>query len=327
MSNMRKNPNQNAFSLIELLAAITVLAVLGAIVSQMIGATNQAIRISTSKIDATSQARLAFSRIERDILQILKRDDADALFTNATSPTSGDEVLKFFSAVTSEDRAVASPNRGMSLVGYLVGGHTNTGGKLCLQRGAVAIHYSDVGFMGLTNSGSPILFTDALSSVPNLNPVGNDYDVLAEGVFRVWISFQLNPQEADGSGNISVGQIHTTSSPSDRAANGNVYVNPPVRRPSTTGSYFVNFDALSSIVVGLVAIDLESKKLLSTTQLDSVATAFGNLSDGQLPVEQWGPIADNSSNFTGIPLAATKSIRVYQRSFPITPAWASNSQL
>jgi prepilin-type N-terminal cleavage/methylation domain-containing protein len=313
-----------AFTLIELMATMSLLAILGVLVAQMVTMTNNAVRISTRKANAAAQARNAYQRLERDLDQLLIRDDVDLHMGNPVGSTKKSEILKFFSMVKSAAATKADErnNRGLSLIGYKVDVHPNSNGLPCLQRGAFPIIWDDVGFMGIKEDGSPVPFSES----PDVSLESDDYDILAEGVFRIWVSFQLSPQGADKSGRSPVGKAGSSDS-KERDADGSIYIDPPIHWMGKSSKNCIDLARLASIVVGIAATDLESRKLLNEDSINTMIEAFPDLKDGELPVEVWGPIAENPDNFPEVPLPVVQSIRVYQRAFPISPAWARNMPL
>src|SRR5438477_803499 len=73
---MRSDTNAG-FSLVEILVAVAVLALLLVIVSQLLGHTSALTRSSTKHYDTDGEARMIFDRMAADFNQMLKRTDVD----------------------------------------------------------------------------------------------------------------------------------------------------------------------------------------------------------------------------------------------------------
>ncbi len=240
---MRKGSHCQAFSLLEILVAVAVLALIGLILAQIIGAVGQTTRVANRGINAAAQARLAFDRIGVDLACLIKRADTDFL------AASGADNLLFVSLVSaaSAPGLPAADNRGLSIIAYRVGANTADGNRPCLLRGARAITWADTGFFGLDVDGLPVCDFHCVSTATS------DFDALAPGVLRLVIGYQLYPDNqpvtlADGSV-IS----HTL---------GQVVFSPPLR--SDVGSlHRVDLARISALVVGVVALDLDTAKCWS----------------------------------------------------------------
>ena len=141
-----------AFTLLELLVAIAVMALIGVVLSQIIGATGKTTRISNRAIDAASQARIAFDRIGRDFTNLVKR--ADSVFA---SSTAGPDLMLFLSLVNAAGLpgSTVSDNRGISIVAYRIAPDATNANRLCLLPGARAINWNHTGLFGLGSDGLP----------------------------------------------------------------------------------------------------------------------------------------------------------------------------
>lgn len=299
-----------AFSLLELLVAAALLALIGILIAQVTVAISRATRLSNQGVDAAAQARLAFDRFGADLADSPLRTDVDFAASNPLA--SGDPFLLFLSAVPSSG---TNANRMISLVSYRVAPGTdnkdaNGVARKCLQRAGKALQWGDSGFMGLhPNTLLPISFSDP--AYPSL-PASGDYDILSPAVIHAVVGFQLRPDDlpvllADG-----------TSLPNAR---GQIVYSPPVRGTNSPASSYVDPARIGSLIVGLVVIDPERLKLLDAGAIDTLAAAFSQTPDpGQLPVARWMEDTDHLASLpASVPLPARQSVRLYQRSFPLTP--------
>lgn len=293
-----------AFSLLEILVAIAITALIGALIVQLITATTAATQQSNRGIDAASQARLAFDRLNLDLSARVRRPDVDFAAAGGFT-TGGSAPLLFFSEVTSAGVPSAG-NRGVSLVGYRIGTNAESP-RRCLLRAGRALSWTNAGFVGFSTNGLP----SPLSSSP-VALVDADFDVLAPAVIQAAMGFQLYPDGKpatlrDGS------QV-----PSCR---GQIVYSPPVRRDASgQPTAFVDPSRIAALIVGVVAMDVRTIERLSDGEVGALAAAFTTPDDGTLPMAKWGPVADNASALdASVPLPARQSLRVFQRAFPITP--------
>jgi len=304
------------FSLVELLVAVTVLALLGAVVVQMMGTTSRTVRLSNQIVDTASQARLVFDCLGTDLAALIKRPDVPFEALNATSGTAN--LLRFVSNVPSASPGLTSiANRNASIVTYQVAPHADNAARPCLIRAGKAIAWSNSGYFGLDpSSGLPITFSSA-SFPATLLPQTADFDILAPGVIRVIVGFQLYPD------NQTATLQNGTNIPNAR---GQVVYSPPVRLAVPYGGGAptpqIDLSRISALVVGLVVMDLDSLRLLNADQVNALAAAFPVPTQNPLPlpVAAWGPTATKPTNLpSSVPLAARQSLRVFQRFYVIHP--------
>lgn len=297
-----------AFSLVEILVAVAVLALLGMMIVQITSAVHTTTRLSTRAIDASAQARLAFERLSGDLGVLVKRADVDFHADNSGLT----EALVFLSNTAAADpnsAAAGFQNRGSSYVSYRVAAHPDNTGRPCLIRGSHALGWGDRGYAGLTtnattirmtNTGFPVAFLPTASTATS----PGDYDLLAPGVIRFVVGFQLYPDN-----NAVTLQDGTTIA----NARGQIVYSPPMR------SGGIDLSRVSALVVGIVSGDVESLKLLSAAQISSLAALFVLPGTNQLPVALWTQTLNTPANFNNFPRPASQSLRVYQRFYPITP--------
>ena len=267
-------------------------------------ATRMGINISSRNIDATSQARMAFERLSFDLQSRILRDDMPLEIT--------DSEIRFGSQVTSPSIGAVG-NRDASIIVYKIGVSADSDSLPALLRGARALAWDEKGYFGLQTNGLPLGIFPSSFLPDNLA----DYDVLAGGVIRIIIGFQIYPDHqsvtlADGS---SLAQ-----------ASGQIVYSPPIRSviPPAGGSPVqrADFSRVSALVVGVVAVDLNSVRLLdkstAASQLTDLAEVFGVPQMDELPVQVWGDIANNPSALPGsLPLPVRQAVRVFERVYPL----------
>ncbi|PTY06033.1 hypothetical protein DB346_01320 [Verrucomicrobia bacterium LW23] len=305
------------FTLVELITAMAVLAVLGLIIAQLTTATVQISDLSNRAINATGQARLVLDRIGADLATTVRRRDVDFV---ARNPAVGEPDVEkrnalWFVASTPAADLPPADNRGISVVAYQVAPHPNNANRLCLVRAGLSVPWnrpaawSDTDFMGIKADGLPVRLSSADTSFPrDLVPAAPNFDVLAPGVIRMVVGFQLYPD------NLPVDLADGTHFDN---AQGQIVYSPPIR--SGTGAVaYVDTDRISSIVVGVVALDLESLRLLNAAQVMALAQHFGGVPMNSVPVAAWRAASDNAV-LSGVPPRAAQSVRVFQRFYPMTP--------
>jgi len=303
---------RKGFSLVELLAALAIFLILGLAIMQITTAVNRVTNFSNRAIDATSQSRLAFDRIGLDMSALVKRTDVDFIAQNVSSGTSN---LLCISSVTSA--GLSTNNRGISVVSYEIAPHADNQGRPCLLRAGKPISSGTAGFFGLQSNGLPVQLTD--TSVASFVPSITDFDVLAPGVIRLVIGFQLYPDNKS---------VKLVSGTTVAKSQGQVVYSPPIKSLTPSGGgnavNYIDLSRVSSIVVGLATIDLKSLQLLNSTQVSDLAKTFTLPADGSLPVATWAPIANKAYSMpSSIPLPARQAVHVFERSFSITPYMTS----
>ncbi len=306
--------NQRAgFTLVEVLVATAVLALLVVLVAQMVSSATLVTTGSRKRMDADSQARAVFDRIAADVAGMVLRPDVDFIF----SKNPGNDTVFFYS----ESPGFFHGNSGfeehspLSLVGYRV--NPDSDPPLSLERlgkglawtgvpsgaeggSAVFLTYPDP---GPTPTASPTPFpkstlagnwTDTLGS-PGEHTDGedDDYHTLSSNVFRFEYCFQLKD------GTFSEKPYGPT-------------------RTSPEGMTDV-----SAIVVAIAILDDTSRQLGSPT--DQMVGALEDFSGVNLPAEsqlmaaRWHATVQSPgfAAASGLPEAAASAVRVYQRHFPI----------
>lgn len=277
------------FTILELLVAMAVLAMLVLMVSQLVQSGTAVIAGSRKNLGADAQAREVFSRFALDVAQMVKRPDLDAVF----SDQPGNKKVFFYSE--SPGFASSATNLStLSLVGYRVGATT---GIERLGKGLPWSGSGGVTFLTYTNS----IATNALpastmagtwpaviGTAPDYEGTDADYHPLAQGVFRLEYFFQ----KKDGSYTLA--------------------------RDQNQG-----FRDVSAIVLALAVLDGDSSKIATDTSKLAEALpgpTAANLTNNILPAELWQDIVNNSAAFAssaGIPQAAAARVRIYQRAFPL----------
>jgi prepilin-type N-terminal cleavage/methylation domain-containing protein len=273
----------SAFTLVEILVSVAVLAMLIFLVSRLINSTATITTLAHKRMDGDGSARQLLDRIGIDLSQMAKRADLDYFAKNTAGPNSvggamsGNDQIAFYSSVPGFSAGAPSP---ISLVAYRINGQNQLErmGKGLLWNGAPSSS-SPVVFLPLTISGIWPAATDQTSDT--------DYELIGPQVFRFEYYYLLNN-----------GRLSTTP------------WNTGVGHTSVSGMQDV-----TAIAVAIAMIDAKSKVLISPAQL---AALTGNLNDfvpsmnpGDL-LSQWQSTIDGTS---GVPRPALQGVRLYERYF------------
>jgi prepilin-type N-terminal cleavage/methylation domain-containing protein len=160
-----------AFSLVELMAAVTVLAILSGMVFQIISSSSKATKGSMNKLDSLEQARLVLDRLGLDLAAAVRRKDLPFEYDKNAAGDSNDE-LRFYAHTL----AYGAPERRVSALSYVVQPAAGSlGGRKQLQRAGFGMDWSGVASPGFSGS------------FPTPAPTG--YQTLGSDIFRFEICF------------------------------------------------------------------------------------------------------------------------------------------
>ena len=336
--HLRRDRHRRAFTLIELLVSMSVLALLLALVVQMIDSAMALSANSTKQLDADSQARLVFDRMAVDFAQIVKRQDVDYYLhknDTGTFPATNDQIA-FYSETSGyyPSNTVAASTSNAALVGYCIDS------KYRLQRLSKALVWN-----GVTN-GTPPAMTFLPQATPaylsltlpyiwplTFNSTTNpdmsasadaDYQVIGEQVFRMEVCYLIR--------DTNYGVVELSDSP---------YILPlgTTTAPATSPYPYSGLRNVVAVVVTLAALDNSSRVLVSPDNLKAAVGALDNqcgMNDSTLylksygilpgtavvdtnlktPARVWQGHIDNGDLVTaGLPKAAASRVRVYERFF------------
>lgn len=284
---------RRAFTLIEVLVATAVLALLVLLIASILQSGSTIISGSRKHLGADAEAREVFGQFGMDLARMPRRADLDVLLS------SSNNALFFYSEApgfqsTSDTRQFNK----LSLVGYRVNADAQ------LERLGKGLTWDSPPFLTYpsqppTTNSAPL----AASTIPGVwgTTVGSapahgdgtdpNYHLFAKGVFRMFYCFQ----KKDGSTALALS------------------FDPSLGKLSEA----------STLILTLAVLDDESRKAVS--DISKLAAALPtptqtDLTDGKLPAEIWQEAVDKNSQFAaaaGIPPATAARVRIYQRSFPI----------
>lgn len=280
---------RHAFTLAEMLVAISVMVVLVLLITRLINSATIITTLGNKRMDADSHARPLFDRMALDFAQIVKRSDVSYYLKNSSASMSGNDLMAFYSGVQGYNSAATSP---FSVVAYRINSDsTNSVAYNRLERMGKGLTWN-----GVSASDAPIVFLpQTIDSVwPSVtsgtnyddpNPTKTTYETIGPQVFR----FEYYYLER---------------------ATGALIEYPTAWTSSST----VAIKDVAAIVVAIAVIDPKSRVLLNDSQIAAIATSLPDYSAGWGPgdlLARWQSVLDG----TTLPRPAISGIRVYERYF------------
>jgi prepilin-type N-terminal cleavage/methylation domain-containing protein len=315
-----------AFTLVELLVAMTVLTLLVLLVSQMVSATTAVTTGNRERLDADGEARLVLDRMGLDISRMLERSDVDYIF--ASLP--GNDKFFFYSeapAYFDNSSTIATAQSSLALVGYQIN-NSSQAPPFQLSRLSKGLTWDE---SSSSTPGSIVYLTP--SSTPSASPTpspdpnstlaghwaatigtapdynGTDttsYHVIGDAVCRLEICFLLKAVPASGT---------TAALPA-------IYSITPYRGSDALHNAVNGMQDVRAIVVTIAVLDPTSRQI--APDLSHISTALRDVTAGDLsaspPVlisKTWQSEIDGGTFAADaqIPKAAAAQVRVYQRHF------------
>ena len=313
-----------AFTLLEMLVSMSVLALLLIMVTQLVNSASMVTTQSTKRLDADNQARMLFDRMGTDFARIIQRTDIDTL----VDTQNGNDRIYFFSEAqayydsdffnTSKPSTMAQKS-GCALIGYRV---TDQNGDTANFAPACSLERFG---KGLTWDGAPdpadplkpggMVFTPSISTItsqPNVIATtwqtdltyttgGNKYyHVLTDQVFRMQICFQVKDTASASGVTYSNYPVASKSGVTAASASAPSSAQPGDRWYNTTTNraYIYNAGAwqpnglkdVLSVVVTIAVLDNKSRQM-SAGNLSTLQTLFpkSTLSGAsqKLPAQVW----------------------------------------
>lgn len=313
---------REAFTLIEVLVSMAVLAVVIILVAQLMTSTQGVVGANNKRMDADAEARLIFDRLAIDFSQMLRRDDVDFVVANV----SGSDTIYFFSQSPGYlDSSVTTESiNPVSLIGYRVSETNSITGEndFHLQRFSRGLVWEKNGakdsvvFLtypptqpGATASPTPFpsstiptAFSNVLQGYPFNSGTSDDYHTVGQQVFRFEVTLLAKNTVTDRN-------------------SGRVIAN--------AGQFFqlakdesIRLTDVSAIVVSLGILDGTSRKIVKN--FAPLASALKDPSASELaatpptlPAGVWQSKIDSGqfAGAAGIPAAAAAQVRIYERIF------------
>jgi prepilin-type N-terminal cleavage/methylation domain-containing protein len=322
-----------AFTLVEMMVSMAVLALLIAMIGQLLNSTLSVSIQGNKRMDGDEQARAVFDRMAVDFAQIVKRPDVDyflkdSVTTQAATPAINDQ-LAFYSQVPGYNSAsTASMEQSpVSLVAYRITSNSSSQYYNQLERFGYGLAWN-----GVSGTELPLIFSIASTTFSNnqvspnpqntisanwpnatwpylgaagtgVDPSYADEELVGPDVFRMEYYYILRGQTING-----------VTLPSQLSAIP-WYTN--VLAPFTNHSSVNGLQDVAAITVVIAVIDPKSRALVTNAQLVTLAGHMQDFSSSMKPgdLEDDWQSAISAAAGTSISLIAASSIRVYRRDF------------
>jgi len=344
-SQSRAGKKRGGFTILELLVAMAVLALLVAMVAQLTDSTSAMTTGSRRRMNADAQARVVFDRMASDLSGMVMRPDLDAIckgLSTASGPilmTEANDALYFLSRAPGffdSQSLSAAQKSDLALVGYRINsdpanshfGQLERLGKGLTWEGqpsasgtANGIAFlpsvsGTVDLSGAPGSVSAYLGSNGMASIGTASGnfadgVDGDFHLLG-GVYRMEYGYLLKPF-TDASGVFHPARYSSIPYYGDSVLQGH--------------NSLKGWQDVAAIVVTLAILDKESRKTLRSnssagtldpTLMKSMQGALPDFAENASCLKAW-QAAVGSPAFAAasgnIPAAAASQVRVYQRCF------------
>lgn len=317
---MKRPPD--AFTLLEVMVSVTVLAVLLVLFAQILGQTSSTIRAVEKHVDIASTTRIAFDRLGADLFSMVTGNVATLVVVkNAGGSNAGSysDALVFVAKGRTQLRSGISDSQircGIRAYRIEAFADPSLGSQLApmLAWGDGTITWTAPG-AGVAQAGSNIdqAMVAAIADVTGSSAAGNmvQFQPLADGVFRFEVCFLLN----DG----TLVTVPPTSQTFASLTGGNVY---PVAL-SAQDSADPHQLYVRELVIGVVSLDAATRLIVGSngSLLPQLADKFIDPAAGQSPMQAWN-ITTNASLRTSLsppafPAPVLGAVQVYQRYYDL----------
>jgi prepilin-type N-terminal cleavage/methylation domain-containing protein len=302
-----------AFTLIEMLVAVAVLAMIVVLVARAVNSVSAITSTASRRIETDTQVRPLFDRMAIDLAQMVKRPDVD-FFGKGTAlggVMNGNDRIAFFSMVPGDYPSSGSPSP-FSLISYKINSSGAVANKAIftrLQRMARGLLMN--GDASANNGTSPSLIDGPIffspisiqsiwtTTVTSNATTDSKHELIGPNLLRFEYYYLLT------SGSFSV-------VPWDTALAGH-----------TTAA---GLRDVAAVIVAVAAVDPKTRVLFDNTTVSTVSgtlvdySAGGGHGPGWLTA-QWRASLDSPTNATVKTLSrsAVAAIRVYERYFYLAP--------
>lgn len=320
----------DGFTLVELLVAMAVLALMMVLISQLFTSASAVTGMGTKHMDADTQARAVFDRMAIDFSQMVKRTDIDYFLKSTQADQYGNsqpqdgtgtgdgntrnDRLAFYSQVPGYFPAsTSSTNQSpVSLVAYRLNADTASPYYNKLQRFGCGLVWS-----GAAGTNTAVVFSTGTNGAASASGTSSaiynnwqnatdnqvadaNYELAGPQVFRMEYYYVLKGQTVAGTFYPSI----LSDTPWD------------IRIPNHTSVNGLQDVAAFAVVIAVA--DPKTRVLVNDTQLAQLGAKMNDFSTAATPnpgdlETQWHSAVNNSTN--GIPRIAASAIRIYGRTF------------
>lgn len=281
---MRKS---NAFTIVELLVSVAILAVLVLLLSRVFSSAAAVTTSGNKRMDADAQMRPLFDRLSVDFAQMVKRAEVDYFLKSSSNTQPGNDQMAFYSMVSGYYPGTGSQSP-LSLVGYRINSSSAAASFNKLERMSKGLVWNGVSATDTPIVFLPITISATWPAATNSN-ADSDYELVGPYIFRFEYSYLL-----------------TNGSISDT--------------PWSSGhSNASGMQDVAAVSVAVATIDPKSRVLLSDSQLTTLIGRLPDFSPSMRPgdlLNQWQAALDGT---TDMPRPAISAIRIYERYFYLFP--------
>ena len=303
------------------MVSITVLAMLGGLVMQLMGSASKLTSTSKLSSDCDTEARYALNQIAADLAHRVRRPDVDAFVDKAT----GDDRLYFFSETPGYSPTLSATERSnVSLVGYRIKGGTTSFGKTVykLERYARALPWNadketPMPFVILDSSGKALpastLVGKGGGSSGSFEKVTTQaasedlyYQPIAENVVRFEVSLLHKPIEPIGNASTSTAAWILSDAKLNNAAD--------TAAPNDNELTRYGFANISAVVVTLAVLDSQNALKVSGDDITQLKSQLDDTTPNNFPkypLDSWNSTFISNANSWKKPI--TNGLRLYQR--------------
>lgn len=304
---MRRRTESCAFTLVEMLVVVAVLATLVLLITRLVDSATTIVTLANKRMDAGEHARPPLDRMAVDFAQMVRRRDVSFYLkagasSNAMSGGGAgvNDRLAFFTSVPGYYPSALSYNSAISLTAYRINADPNSAAYHKLERMGKGLAFNaayatQIPIIFLDNATSPTTTIDnkwpaATRPYPDTSySTESDYEIAGPQVFRMEYYYLCNTP-----------------------GGGTVLVDYP---GAWTSVDHIAINDVAAIVVAIAVIDSKSRVLLSNSQLSALAGRLVDYSSGWTPGEllsRWQTTLDGA---TDMPRPAISGVRLYERYF------------
>jgi hypothetical protein len=313
---------ERAFTLAEMLVATVVLIIIVLFVTRMVNHAAVIVGQATKHMDTEANVRPFFDRLAVDIDKMVKRTDVSYYLRNQSSSAGGSDIndrMAFFSSAPGyyNDNGLGYSSR-FSVVAYRVNTDPTSASCNKAERMAKGLPlnaspYTDTPLL-FFDSANPSLVTTTIDNQwpaathPCVGNCTNDpnyystdlyqkYELVGPQVFRFEYYYltKLNPALVAYPSGAQLTQPSLDWSTANKT----------------------NIADIAAIVVAVAAIDPQSRKLLSETNVRGIANALPKFTSGGpgALLAQWQNVVNTDPTINAMPRPALQGIRLYERYF------------
>lgn len=311
MTRPTRKREERAFTLIEILVATAVLALLLVLTLQILSNTNAAIRTADSQMDAATQARTALDRFESDFTNALLSHGSTALFLAAENNRQA--AIGFLSRSRAREADSGTPSWRTDLRGTVIAYRMDDS---LMARGTGRMTFNEEA-LGDHASGNPSVLFENLAKAMDGSSSFLIWTDLGAGVVRFHVSFQLDNGEI-----VQTPPSYTSIDP--LTGNTKTFLNGLAISPciaiAFSSATAPETGALAgrhvrALIVSIAVLDKNTVKLSQTelSQLDTLGTpGLGGYAESTTAQTVW---EENFHKITFPPLR--QNLRFYQRTIPV----------